>query len=401
MTWVCGYPCSRRSGGPDPPRTKWMGLPATVRVARSKASNTLRLLEENGSHERLRDGVRVVGVDGDRHRGRRLGLFAVNLAEILRHVTALGHPPAELRGARAHDHIRDRARFLALGDGAHGRRSVPHVADDARAHRFRKARPRHEDLRGLVVGGLLARVAALRQHHRLPRPLEHRRRLEIDLALDLFGHGRAFVGALHVQRLAAVVLDDGEVVLRAAPVLAFPSGRDALGARGRLRPVFDGDLVGRPCGGDGAQEQQKGESANADEVGHCAMITSAAMRAPVDSIRVDKWLWAARVFKTRSLASDACDGGKVDVNDTSVKPAKSVRPGDLIKVTLPQGRRRILKVVALSDRRGSASVAATLFEDLTPPEPPRVRLAPPPYRAPGAGRPTKRERRTMDRLRGW
>jgi len=131
------------------------------------------------------------------------------------------------------------------------------------------------------------------------------------------------------------------------------------------------------------------------------MITSAAMPEAGDSVRIDKWLWAARVFKTRSLAADACDGGKVDVNDQSVKPAKNVRPGDSIKVTLPQGRRRILKVVALSDRRGSATVACTLFEDLTPPEPPRMRLAPPPYRAPGAGRPTKRERRTMDRLREW
>ena len=120
-----------------------------------------------------------------------------------------------------------------------------------------------------------------------------------------------------------------------------------------------------------------------------------------DPIRIDKWLWAARVFKSRSLAADACDGGKVDVNDQSVKPAKNVRPGDHINVTLAQGRRRLLKVVALSDRRGSASIARALYEDLTPPEPPRVRLAPPPYRPPGAGRPTKRERRTMDRLREW
>ncbi|MEX2147040.1 MAG: RNA-binding S4 domain-containing protein [Candidatus Rokuibacteriota bacterium] len=120
-----------------------------------------------------------------------------------------------------------------------------------------------------------------------------------------------------------------------------------------------------------------------------------------DCIRVDKWLWAARVFKTRSLASDACDGGKVDVNEQSVKPSKNVRPGDHIKVTLDRGRRRILKVVALSDRRGGAPVARTLYDDLTPPEPPRVRLAPPPFRPPGAGRPTKRERRTMDRLREW
>ena len=118
------------------------------------------------------------------------------------------------------------------------------------------------------------------------------------------------------------------------------------------------------------------------------------------SVRVDKWLWAARVFKTRSLAADACDGGKVDVNDQAVKPAKLVRVGDSIKVTLAEGRRRILRVLALDDRRGSAQVAARLFEDHSPP-PPRSRYAPPPYRPPGAGRPTKRERRTLDRLRGY
>jgi ribosome-associated heat shock protein Hsp15 len=122
---------------------------------------------------------------------------------------------------------------------------------------------------------------------------------------------------------------------------------------------------------------------------------------PFDSVRVDKWLWAARVFKTRSLASHACDGGKVDVNAQAVKPAKAVRPGDVVQVTLPQGRRRILKVTALDDRRGSPAVARGLFEDLTPPEPPRPLWTPPPRRAPGAGRPTKRERRDLDRLRNW
>jgi len=120
---------------------------------------------------------------------------------------------------------------------------------------------------------------------------------------------------------------------------------------------------------------------------------------PVQSVRVDKWLWAARVFKTRSLASDACDGGKVDVNEQSAKPAKALRPGDVVRVTLPQGRRRILKVIALDDRRGSATVARALYDDLTPPEPPRPRWAGPPARLPGAGRPTKRERRALDRLR--
>ena len=125
------------------------------------------------------------------------------------------------------------------------------------------------------------------------------------------------------------------------------------------------------------------------------------MSASLDSIRVDKWLWAARVFKTRSQASVACDGGKVDVNDEAVKPARRVRAGDLIAVTLPRGRRRILKVAGVDDRRGSAEVAKALFEDLTPPEPPRPRQARPPWRAPGTGRPTKRERRDIERLRGY
>ena len=123
------------------------------------------------------------------------------------------------------------------------------------------------------------------------------------------------------------------------------------------------------------------------------------MSAPVESVRLDKWLWAARVFKTRSLAADACDGGKVDVNDQSAKPAKALRRGDLLRVTLPQGRRRILKVAALDDGRGSAAIARTLYEDLTPPDPPRARWGAPPARVPGAGRPTKRERRALDRLR--
>jgi len=125
------------------------------------------------------------------------------------------------------------------------------------------------------------------------------------------------------------------------------------------------------------------------------------VQASLDSIRIDKWLWAARVFKTRSLASTACDGGKVDVNDEAAKPARKVRAGDLVTVTLPRGRRRLLKVTAIDDRRGSAEAAKALFEDLTPPEPPRPRQAALPRREPGAGRPTKRERREIERLRGF
>ena len=115
-------------------------------------------------------------------------------------------------------------------------------------------------------------------------------------------------------------------------------------------------------------------------------------------MRVDKWLWAARFFKSRTLAAAACDGGKIDVNDQAVKPSRAVRPGDLLAIGLPRIK-RIVRVLALSERRGSGADAARLYDDLTPPPPPReMRPAPAAYRPPGAGRPTKRERREIDRL---
>jgi ribosome-associated heat shock protein Hsp15 len=120
----------------------------------------------------------------------------------------------------------------------------------------------------------------------------------------------------------------------------------------------------------------------------------------VPSMRVDKWLWAARFFKTRSLAAQACAGGKVDVNGEAAKPARLVRAGDRLEVTLP-GRKRIARVLALAERRGPGTAARALWEDLTPPAPPRPRQPRPSYRPPGAGRPTKRERRQIGRLRGW
>ncbi len=118
----------------------------------------------------------------------------------------------------------------------------------------------------------------------------------------------------------------------------------------------------------------------------------------LESVRADKWLWAARLFKTRSLAAAACAGGKVEVNDQAAKAARLLRAGDLVRVTLPGGK-RILKIAALSARRGPARAARALYADLTPPAPPRIRVAPPAYRPAGAGRPTKRERRRLDRLR--
>ena len=118
----------------------------------------------------------------------------------------------------------------------------------------------------------------------------------------------------------------------------------------------------------------------------------------MSDVRIDKWLWAARFFKSRTLAAAACNGGKVHVNGDAAKPSKTVRPGDLLRVTLPRVR-RIVRVTALAERRGGAGDAAVLYDDLTPPPPPReARPGPPAYRPPGAGRPTKRERRRIDRL---
>jgi ribosome-associated heat shock protein Hsp15 len=119
-----------------------------------------------------------------------------------------------------------------------------------------------------------------------------------------------------------------------------------------------------------------------------------------DAMRLDKWLWAARFYKSRSLAQAACDGGKVDVNAQAAKPSRAVHPGDRIQLTLGEWRRELV-VKALSERRGPATEARALYDDLSPPPPPRP-LRPPKavYRAPGLGRPTKRERRVQDRFRG-
>jgi ribosome-associated heat shock protein Hsp15 len=119
-----------------------------------------------------------------------------------------------------------------------------------------------------------------------------------------------------------------------------------------------------------------------------------------DSVRLDRWLWAARFYKSRSLAHQACDGGKVDVNGQAAKPSRGVRAGDRVRISLGEWRREIL-VRGLGERRGPATEARTLYEDLSPPPPPRARRPPPAVvRPPGLGRPTKRARRLIERLRG-
>jgi ribosome-associated heat shock protein Hsp15 len=115
------------------------------------------------------------------------------------------------------------------------------------------------------------------------------------------------------------------------------------------------------------------------------------------STRVDKWLWAVRLYKTRSQATEACAAGHVRVNGAPAKAAHSVRVGDRVEARA-HDRPRVFEVVQIIEKRVSAPLAAEAFVDHSPPPPPKewyLDFA----RDPGAGRPTKKDRRALDRLR--
>ncbi|WP_227462284.1 RNA-binding S4 domain-containing protein [Desertimonas flava] len=118
-----------------------------------------------------------------------------------------------------------------------------------------------------------------------------------------------------------------------------------------------------------------------------------------DTMRVDVWMWAVRLVKTRSLATDACKGGHVSINGRSAKPASSLRVGDRVEAHIAE-RDRVLEVVKLIDKRVSAPLAAECLVDHSPPPPPREYVAPLFRRDAGTGRPTKRDRRRLDDFRG-
>ena len=118
----------------------------------------------------------------------------------------------------------------------------------------------------------------------------------------------------------------------------------------------------------------------------------------MEDTRVDQWLWAIRVYKTRSQATDACRGGHVKVNGSSAKAATPVREGDRV-VTHAHGRERIFEVVKAIDKRVGAPLAAECYIDHSPPPPSKDDLVPVFERDRSAGRPTKRERRDLDRFR--
>lgn len=124
----------------------------------------------------------------------------------------------------------------------------------------------------------------------------------------------------------------------------------------------------------------------------------------LDTVRIDKWLWAARFFKTRSLAVEAIGGGKILVNDERVKPAKSLQAGDTVSVRLGPYEHVVL-VVGLSERRGPAAAAALLYQE-TPASldaraklSEQLRIAPAAFVFEDKGRPSKKDRRDIERLR--
>jgi ribosome-associated heat shock protein Hsp15 len=117
----------------------------------------------------------------------------------------------------------------------------------------------------------------------------------------------------------------------------------------------------------------------------------------MDGTRIDRWLWSVRLVKTRSMAAQACRAGHVQINGVRAKPSATVKVGDTVRARLG-GRERVVEVAGLLETRVSAEQAATCLVDRSPPPPPRDPLAG--SRVPGAGRPTKRDRRQLNRARG-
>jgi ribosome-associated heat shock protein Hsp15 len=118
-------------------------------------------------------------------------------------------------------------------------------------------------------------------------------------------------------------------------------------------------------------------------------------------MRLDQWLWAVRIYKTRTIAAESIKGGLVKIGDETVKPAREVKAGDIITARVNQVTRMVM-VLDLPKSRVGAKLVAQFMEDRTPPEEYQrkreVNLLPPGFRPQGSGRPTKRERREIDRF---
>ncbi len=121
-------------------------------------------------------------------------------------------------------------------------------------------------------------------------------------------------------------------------------------------------------------------------------------------VRIDKWLWAARFFKTRSIAAHACELGRIESNEQTAKPAREVKVGDMLRIKNDTGDFHI-EVLALSEMRGPAAVAQTLYRETEASREARMKLleerkAAPHFEALREGKPSKRDRRELNRFRG-
>jgi ribosome-associated heat shock protein Hsp15 len=121
----------------------------------------------------------------------------------------------------------------------------------------------------------------------------------------------------------------------------------------------------------------------------------------MEEVRIDKWLWAVRIFKTRTVASDACKKGRVMISNVSVKPSRNIRAGEIVQVRKPPVTYSF-KVLALSDKRMGAKLVPQFMENVTPPDQYELlelnKISGFVDRQRGQGRPTKKERRDIDQL---
>jgi ribosome-associated heat shock protein Hsp15 len=158
------------------------------------------------------------------------------------------------------------------------------------------------------------------------------------------------------------------------------------------------DDMDRDRYGSGQDGGRAGDGPVDPRVAAAVAAAEAAGPASGETVRVDSWIWAVRLVKTRSVGATACRGGHVRVNGERVKPAHSVRVGDEVRLR-HEGRERIVVVKRLIRKRVGAPVAVQCYIDNSPPPPPREAIAPIGVRDRGTGRPTKRDRRELERLR--
>lgn len=122
----------------------------------------------------------------------------------------------------------------------------------------------------------------------------------------------------------------------------------------------------------------------------------------MEGLRIDKWLWSVRIYKTRSMATDACRNGRVKIGDQSVKPSHEVKEEEIIKINL-HAMTRTVRVKALLKNRVSAALVSEYMEDLTPQEElDKLKIKKEmnhEFRPRGIGRPTKKERRLIEKLK--